>query len=76
MKRPLSLSDRQLQLVRDAARSLLLSLPLRDQFLQGVAARLTGEPSAAAVTQAINIVLDRTPVFLNDSAPTKKGATP
>jgi hypothetical protein len=62
MTRPLALSDRQLQLVRD-------------QFLQGVAARLTGEPSDAAVMQAINVTFDLTPVFLNDALSKKEKAT-
>jgi hypothetical protein len=69
MKRALSLSDHQLRFVRNAARAV--SVPLRDQFLHDVAARLAGasEPSDVAVTEAINNVLDRTSVFLNDAQP-------
>jgi hypothetical protein len=67
---PLSLSDRQLALVRNAARAVPVSA--RDLFLQNVARHLAGEPSA--VTEAINNVLDRVPVFLNDSAPTRRNA--
>jgi hypothetical protein len=73
LPRPLALSDRQLELVTRAARAL--PLMRRDQFLQDVAARLTGEPSDAAVMQAINVTFDLTPVFLNDALPKKEKAT-
>ena len=70
MKRPISLSDNQMRLIEHAARSL--PVRARDGFLQTVAAHLTGEPSDHAVQSAITAALDRTPVFLNDSAPMKR----
>lgn len=71
MKRtPLSLSDQQLRMIRAAAAALPVSA--RDEFLQSVARHLAGEPSDTAITQAINITLDRTPVFLCDSSPQPK----
>ena len=65
--RLLSLTDRQLQLVKNAARAVPVNA--RDGFLQDVAARQADEPSDAAVMQAINVVFDRVPVFLNDAQP-------
>lgn len=70
MQRPLSLSDRQMQLVRNAARAVPVSQ--RDQFLQNVAARLVDAPSDAAVAAAVNAQLDRVPVFLTDAQPKEK----
>lgn len=67
---PLSLSDRQLELIKQAARALPVNA--RDRFLQDVAAHLAGEPFDAAIVQAINVALDRTPVFLNDAMPTTR----
>jgi len=67
MKRPLALSDHQMSLVRRAAAALRVNA--RDEFLRSVARRLVGEPSDAAITQPINVTLDRTPVFLNDAQP-------
>jgi len=67
------LSDQQLRLVRAAASAV--PVEQRDQFLHDIAERLAGEPSDDAITQAINVVLDRTPVFLCDSAPTNRRAT-
>jgi hypothetical protein len=64
---PLSLSDRQLRMIRAAAAALPVSA--RDEFLQSVARYLAGEPSNTAITQAINVVLDRVPVFLTDAQP-------
>ncbi len=66
-RRPISLSDHQLQFIKHAARALPVTR--RDQFLRDVAARLVDEPSDAAVTQVINVTLDRVPVFLNDAQP-------
>jgi hypothetical protein len=43
MRRPLALTDHQLQLVQRAARSLPVAQ--RDQFLQAVAAQLVGTPA-------------------------------
>jgi hypothetical protein len=70
MKRPISLSDSQMHLIKHAAASLRPDL--RDGFLKNVAAHLTATPSDHAVQAAVNIALDRMPVFLNDS----QGATP
>ena len=69
MKGALALSDYQLLLVRRAAAAL--PPQLRDGFLHDLAARLTGQPSDAAVNEAINVLFDRavvTPVYLCDSA--------
>jgi hypothetical protein len=77
MKRtPLSLSDQQMRMIRAAAAALPVSA--RDEFLQRVAAHLADAPSDTAITQALNITLDRTPVFLCDSATTggQNGPTP
>jgi hypothetical protein len=68
--RPLALTDRQLQLVKNAVRAVPVNA--RDGFLQDVARRLAAEPSDAAVMQAINVVFDRVPVFLNDAQPKEK----
>jgi hypothetical protein len=67
---PLSLSDHQMLMVRHAAGSLRPDL--RDGFLQGVSRLLADRPTDHAVQAAVNIALDRMPVFLNDS----EGATP
>jgi hypothetical protein len=71
--RPLSLTDRKMQLLRGTASAL--PLDQRDGFLQNVASHLTGEPSDAAVQAAVNATLDRTPVFLCDALPTNRRAT-
>jgi hypothetical protein len=63
----LSLSDRQLRYVRAAASAV--PIEQRDNFLQSVASHLPGEPSNDAVQAAINIALNRTPVFLCDAKP-------
>jgi hypothetical protein len=73
MKRPLALSDRQLRFVRAAASAL--PLDQRDGFLQNVASHLTSEPSNDAVQAAINIALNRTPVFLCDAQQPKEKVT-
>ena len=70
MKRPLSLSDNQMHLIKHAARSLPVGA--RDQFLQDVTRHLAGEPSDDAVQAAINASLDRTPVFMCDAKPMEK----
>ena len=67
MKRPLSITDNQLRLIKHAAASL--PVDARDHFLQTVAAHLTGEPSDHAVFAAVQAALDRTPVFLCDAKP-------
>jgi hypothetical protein len=65
---PLSLSDYQLSLIPEAARTLPLSG--RDEFLRGVASHLGHEPSDRAVKAAVDAQLqvNRLPVFLCDSA--------
>jgi hypothetical protein len=67
MRPVLRLTDRQLALVERAARGL--PIEARDGFLKTVAAHLNGDPSDAAVNSAINIALDRLPLFVCDSAP-------
>jgi hypothetical protein len=59
----LSLSDRQLQLVKAAAASV--PVERRDTFLKQIAHQLRGDPGDAAVAQAINIGLDRVHAFDN-----------
>jgi hypothetical protein len=56
MNKPLSLSDRQLKLIKDAARAVPLAR--RDEFLQRVARYLTHEPTYTAVIAAVNAQLD------------------
>jgi hypothetical protein len=73
MKRALALTDRQLALVRHAARAVPVAR--REEFLQNVARHLIAEPSDAAVAAAVNAQLDLTPVFLNDALPKKEKAT-
>jgi hypothetical protein len=73
MKRPVSLSDRQLLLIKHAARALPVSA--REQFLQNVARHLAGQPSDIEITQAINTALNRTPVFLCDAQQPKEKVT-
>ena len=70
---PLSLSDLQLRLVRNAASAVPLAQC--DGFLQSVASHLTGEPSNDAVQAAVNIALNRTPVFLCDTQQQKEKVT-
>jgi hypothetical protein len=67
--RPLALTDRQLQLVKHAARAMPVNT--RDQFLQDVASRLADEPTDIAVSAAISaqLALNRLPTFLCDSKP-------
>jgi hypothetical protein len=57
MTKPLSLSDRQLRLVQQAAKAVPVNR--RDDFLQKLAAHLTSEPSDAAVQAALNAQMDR-----------------
>ena len=66
-KSPLSLSDFQLRLIQDAAKTI--SVEGRDEFLRAVAAHLGSEPTDAAVLCAIDAQLSigRLPVFLCDS---------
>ena len=52
----LSLSDRQMSLVKSAAKSLPVGL--RDKYLQTVAGLLANEPSDFAVSCAVNRALD------------------
>lgn len=61
----LALTDRQLGLIKHAASAL--PVDQRDQFLRDIAKRLAGEPSDAAVAEAVNVTLNRTSVFLTDS---------
>jgi hypothetical protein len=57
----LSLSDRQMTLVQNSARSL--PQQQRDRYLRSIADQLVGEPSDAAVVAAINVALDRVFAF-------------
>ena len=52
-----ALTDTQLRAIERAAAALPPAA--RSEFLQHVAAQLTGEPSDMAVQTAINVVLDR-----------------
>ena len=61
----LSLSDRQLQLVKAAAASV--PVQHRDAFLKQIASQLRGVPSDSAVVAAINIGLDRVHAFDNST---------
>jgi hypothetical protein len=66
MTRPhygLSLSDRQMALVKAAAASV--PVQHRDVFLKQIAHQLTGQPGDLAVAAAINNALDR--VFAVDN---------
>jgi hypothetical protein len=56
---PLALSDFQMKLVRSAAAAV--PVRCRDEFLQGVAKRLTAEASDAAVAAAVNLELNLVP---------------
>jgi hypothetical protein len=67
MIKPLSLSDRQLEFLQNAARAV--PVRQREEFLQKVAKHLLPEPSDNAVAAAINAQLDRLPVYLTDSIP-------
>jgi hypothetical protein len=67
MRRAVAFTDFQLRLVERAARSL--PIEARDAFLKSVADRLSGDPSDAAVNSAINVALDRLPLFVCDSVP-------
>jgi hypothetical protein len=53
---PIALSDKQLALIRHAARAVPVNR--RDAFLQALARQLTSEPSDAAVQAALNAQLD------------------
>jgi hypothetical protein len=64
--RPLRLSDRQMQLVRRAAAAMPQGS--RHGFLQAIGKMLAGEPSDAALVAAINSAMDRTSLFVCDSA--------
>ena len=59
----LSLSDRQMVLVRAAAASV--PVQCRDTFLKQLADQLRGQPSDTAVAAAINVGLDRVHAFDN-----------
>jgi hypothetical protein len=61
MNAPLALTDRQLRMVEQAARSL--PLLQRDEFLTAVARHLAAEPTDEAVVAALNAQLDRLRVF-------------
>jgi hypothetical protein len=65
MKRPLSITDNQLRLIRNAAASL--PVDARDNFLQTVAAHLADQPSDHAVQAAVQAALGRVPVFMCDA---------
>jgi hypothetical protein len=67
------LTDFQMRLVERAARGL--GVEVRDNFLKTVADHLNGDPSDAAVNAAINIALDRLPLFLCDNTPAKQEKT-
>ena len=72
---PLSLSDRQLRLLQNAARSV--PVDRRDAFVRGVASHLCNEPSDIAVEAAINAQLDLIPSKqLNLRARTPQGVEP
>ena len=58
----ISLSDRQLALVQQAAGTL--PVQCRDPFLRRIADRLRGEPSDEAVMTAIDHALSWTQVYL------------
>jgi hypothetical protein len=64
---PLSLSDYQLNLIQEAARSV--PLERRDQFLRNVASHLGHLPSDAAVQAAIDaqLAVNKLPVFFCDA---------
>jgi hypothetical protein len=53
---PLSLTDRQMRLVQNAARAVPINR--RDEFLQRIAQHLTPAPTDAAVAAALNAQLD------------------
>jgi hypothetical protein len=61
MNKPLSLSDRQLELLKNAARAV--PPRQREEFLQKVANHLGPEPSDHAVQAAVNRQLDLLPTF-------------
>jgi hypothetical protein len=68
MIKPLSLTDRQVRLITEAAKAV--PIERRDDFLQKLAMHLTPEPSDAAVQAALNAQLDTLPrFFLCDSKP-------
>jgi len=64
----LSLTDRQLGLIQQAAKTLPVSS--RDEFLRGVARHLGDEPTDKAVIAAVDaqLAINRIPIFLCDSA--------
>jgi hypothetical protein len=72
MPRPLSLSDRQLLLIKEAAHTILPSA--RAAFLEGVARRLGSQPSDEALQHAISeaLAVNRIPQFLCDAKPRKE----
>ena len=57
------LSDRQQRMV--SAHAASLPTAARDYFLRSIANSLRGAPSDSAVTEAINIALDRCHAFSN-----------
>jgi hypothetical protein len=69
--RPLSLTDRQMLLLRQATGSL--PPQARDEFLRSVARHLGSDPTDHAVSAAIDaeLSLNRLPVFLSDGKLTK-----
>jgi hypothetical protein len=60
---PLSLFDRQLQLLQNAAKAV--PPERRELLLLSVSKRLTSEPTDSAVIAALNAQLDRLPRFLS-----------
>jgi hypothetical protein len=69
---PLSLTDHQLALIKQAAK--YVSIDRRDEFLRGVASHLGAEPSDATVQAAIDtqLAVNKLPVFLCDAAMMKE----
>ncbi len=57
--RPLALTDRQMHFVQQSAKSLPVNK--RDEFLRYVGEHLSGEPTDADVTSAVNAALDHLP---------------
>jgi hypothetical protein len=69
LMRPIALTDHQLLLVEQAAKTLPVSD--RDEFLRGVASKLGAEPTNDAVRHAIDrqLEVNRIPTFLCGSVP-------
>jgi hypothetical protein len=72
MKPPLSLSDKQLSMLRMASKSI--PVDRREMFLEDLAKQLTGEPTDQALMASINAQMDRLPSghFFTDSKPNNK----